>query len=177
MIASNGIFKLSCLSLVTESMLILTISDLKHTFYCIIGIICGPVLLIWTLIRGDLKMIINFPYLLSPGFIVCSAWAFLLWLNSTFHPWLLAKRKYVSLLGKLTDFGSLSGFWSEYYKSTNKIPPFLFYPLAPWAIFHYILMERGFYANVIKHIGKNANRSTLMTVLLTCCWKFAYVSM
>ncbi|MED6175852.1 hypothetical protein PIB30_082209 [Stylosanthes scabra] len=25
------------------------------------GIICGPILLIWTLIRGDLKMTINFP--------------------------------------------------------------------------------------------------------------------
>ncbi|KAI9085197.1 hypothetical protein K1719_032830 [Acacia pycnantha] len=33
------------------------------------GIICGPVLLIWTLIRGDMKMAINFPYLFSPGFI------------------------------------------------------------------------------------------------------------
>ncbi|XP_061341004.1 UDP-N-acetylglucosamine transporter UGNT1-like isoform X2 [Gastrolobium bilobum] len=34
------------------------------------GIICGPLLLIWTLVWGDLKMTINFPYLLSPGFIV-----------------------------------------------------------------------------------------------------------
>ncbi|KAI9087954.1 hypothetical protein K1719_030284 [Acacia pycnantha] len=34
------------------------------------GIICGPFLLIWTLIRGDMKMAINFPYLFSPGFIV-----------------------------------------------------------------------------------------------------------
>lgn len=34
------------------------------------GIICGPVLLIWALIRGDLKMTINFPFLLSPGFLV-----------------------------------------------------------------------------------------------------------
>ncbi|XP_004498745.1 UDP-N-acetylglucosamine transporter UGNT1-like [Cicer arietinum] len=34
------------------------------------GILCGPVLLIWTFIRGDLKMTINFPYLFSPGFIV-----------------------------------------------------------------------------------------------------------
>lgn len=34
---------------------------------------CGPVLFIWTLIRGDMKMAINFPYLFSPGFIVCSA--------------------------------------------------------------------------------------------------------
>ncbi|KAI4316336.1 hypothetical protein L6164_024324 [Bauhinia variegata] len=34
------------------------------------GIMCGPVLFIWTLLRGDLKMTINFPYLFSPGFIV-----------------------------------------------------------------------------------------------------------
>ncbi|XP_028792793.1 UDP-N-acetylglucosamine transporter UGNT1 [Neltuma alba] len=34
------------------------------------GIICGPVLLIWTFIRGDMKMAINFPYLFSPGFLV-----------------------------------------------------------------------------------------------------------
>ncbi|KAK7260902.1 hypothetical protein RIF29_27201 [Crotalaria pallida] len=34
------------------------------------GIICGPFLLIWTLIRGDLKMTINYPYLFSPGFMV-----------------------------------------------------------------------------------------------------------
>ncbi|XP_057424113.1 UDP-N-acetylglucosamine transporter UGNT1 [Lotus japonicus] len=34
------------------------------------GIMCGPALLIWTFIRGDLKMAINFPDLFSPGFIV-----------------------------------------------------------------------------------------------------------
>ncbi|XP_027354969.1 nucleotide-sugar uncharacterized transporter 3-like [Abrus precatorius] len=34
------------------------------------SIICGPVLFIWTLVRGDLKMTINFPNLLSTGFIV-----------------------------------------------------------------------------------------------------------
>ncbi|PNX94587.1 UDP-N-acetylglucosamine/UDP-glucose/GDP-mannose transporter-like protein [Trifolium pratense] len=34
------------------------------------GILCGPVLLIWTFIRGDLTMTINFPYLFSPGFLV-----------------------------------------------------------------------------------------------------------
>lgn len=34
------------------------------------GILCGPVLLIWTFIRGDLKTTIDFPYLFSPGFLV-----------------------------------------------------------------------------------------------------------
>lgn len=33
------------------------------------GIICGPFLLFWTFIRGDLEMTINFPYLLAPGFL------------------------------------------------------------------------------------------------------------
>ncbi|XP_024984721.1 nucleotide-sugar uncharacterized transporter 3-like isoform X2 [Cynara cardunculus var. scolymus] len=34
------------------------------------GIICGPVLLVWTFIWGDLKKTINFPYLFSPGFVI-----------------------------------------------------------------------------------------------------------
>ncbi|KAK4422158.1 UDP-N-acetylglucosamine transporter UGNT1 [Sesamum alatum] len=34
------------------------------------GILCGPILLVWTLFRGDLEMTMNFPYLLSPGFLV-----------------------------------------------------------------------------------------------------------
>ncbi|KAK6927556.1 Sugar phosphate transporter domain, partial [Dillenia turbinata] len=34
------------------------------------GIICGPLLLFWTFIQGDLEMTRNFPYLLSPGFVV-----------------------------------------------------------------------------------------------------------
>ncbi|KAI3454211.1 hypothetical protein Pfo_010874 [Paulownia fortunei] len=34
------------------------------------GILCGPVLFLWTLFRGDLEMTMNFPYLLSPGFLV-----------------------------------------------------------------------------------------------------------
>ncbi|KAK9207897.1 hypothetical protein WN944_000246 [Citrus x changshan-huyou] len=33
------------------------------------GVICGPLLLLWTFLRGDLETTINFPYLLSPGFL------------------------------------------------------------------------------------------------------------
>lgn len=33
------------------------------------GIICGPFLLFWTFIRGDLELTLNFPYLFSPGFL------------------------------------------------------------------------------------------------------------
>ncbi|KAF4355789.1 hypothetical protein F8388_011970 [Cannabis sativa] len=39
------------------------------------GIVCGPILLLWTFIQGDLKMTLNFPFLLSPGFmavLLCS---------------------------------------------------------------------------------------------------------
>ncbi|GAV85987.1 TPT domain-containing protein [Cephalotus follicularis] len=34
------------------------------------GIICGPILLFWTSIRGDLQGMLNFPYLSIPGFQV-----------------------------------------------------------------------------------------------------------
>ncbi|KAK7836170.1 UDP-N-acetylglucosamine transporter UGNT1 [Quercus suber] len=34
------------------------------------GIICAPILLFWTLIRGDLQVTLNFPYLFFPGFQV-----------------------------------------------------------------------------------------------------------
>ncbi|KAM7459505.1 hypothetical protein LguiA_036499 [Lonicera macranthoides] len=33
------------------------------------GIICGPILLVWTFIRGDWELTLNFPYLLAPGFM------------------------------------------------------------------------------------------------------------
>lgn len=34
------------------------------------GIICGPILMIWTFMSGDLEKTISFPYLFSPGFMV-----------------------------------------------------------------------------------------------------------
>ncbi|CAL5333808.1 unnamed protein product [Camellia sinensis] len=34
------------------------------------GILCGPFLLFWTFIRGDLEITLNFPYLFSPGFLI-----------------------------------------------------------------------------------------------------------
>nr|CAD1824966.1 unnamed protein product [Ananas comosus var. bracteatus] len=34
------------------------------------GLVCGPILLIWTYIRGDLELTMNFPHLYSPGFQV-----------------------------------------------------------------------------------------------------------
>lgn len=32
------------------------------------GLICGPILFIWTFLKGDLELTMNFPYLFSPGF-------------------------------------------------------------------------------------------------------------
>ncbi|XAR70984.1 hypothetical protein NMG60_11028044 [Bertholletia excelsa] len=34
------------------------------------GVLCGPFLLFWTFIRGDLELTMNFPNLFSPGFLV-----------------------------------------------------------------------------------------------------------
>ncbi|CAN6915683.1 unnamed protein product [Brassica oleracea] len=34
------------------------------------GIICGPILIIWTYVCGDLERTFNFPHLFSPGFMV-----------------------------------------------------------------------------------------------------------
>ncbi|KAI3729957.1 hypothetical protein L6452_18630 [Arctium lappa] len=34
------------------------------------GILCGPVLLFWTFIRGDLRMTMEFPHLFAPGFLI-----------------------------------------------------------------------------------------------------------
>lgn len=34
------------------------------------GIICGPILFFWTFFRGDLELTMNFPYILSPGFLL-----------------------------------------------------------------------------------------------------------
>ncbi|XP_057524470.1 UDP-N-acetylglucosamine transporter UGNT1 [Amaranthus tricolor] len=33
------------------------------------GIICAPILVFWTYVKGDLEITFNFPYLLSPGFL------------------------------------------------------------------------------------------------------------
>ncbi|GFY99718.1 nucleotide/sugar transporter family protein [Actinidia rufa] len=35
-----------------------------------VGLLCGPILLFWTLAKGDLEVTMNFPHLFSPGFQV-----------------------------------------------------------------------------------------------------------
>lgn len=82
-IVSKGLIKVAYMFFGWKNVLnFLSISDMKQ--FLIIGIICGPILFVWTFVRGDLKMTINFPHLLSLGFIVCSAWAFLLLLSSNY---------------------------------------------------------------------------------------------
>ncbi|XP_078166302.1 UDP-N-acetylglucosamine transporter UGNT1-like [Carex rostrata] len=34
------------------------------------GLVCGPILLLWTFIRGDMQLTMNFPDLYTPGFMV-----------------------------------------------------------------------------------------------------------
>lgn len=78
------------------------------------GILCGPVLLLWTLFRGDLEMTMNFPYLLSPGFLVvmllsCILAFFLnysIFLNTTLNSALTQ-----TICGNLKDLFTISLGW------------------------------------------------------------------
>ncbi|KAF3447105.1 hypothetical protein FNV43_RR12285 [Rhamnella rubrinervis] len=78
------------------------------------GIICGPVLLFWTFICGDLKRTVNFPYLLSPGFLavlLCSCiLAFFLnyciFLNTTLNSAVTQ-----TICGNLKDFFTIGIGW------------------------------------------------------------------
>ncbi|XP_015885841.1 UDP-N-acetylglucosamine transporter UGNT1 [Ziziphus jujuba] len=78
------------------------------------GIVCGPILLFWTFICGDLKRTINFPYLLSPGFmavLLCSCiLAFFLnyciFLNTTLNSAVTQ-----TICGNLKDFFTIGFGW------------------------------------------------------------------
>ncbi|KAK4401283.1 UDP-N-acetylglucosamine transporter UGNT1 [Sesamum angolense] len=78
------------------------------------GILCGPVLLLWTLFRGDLEMTMNFPYLLSPGFLVVLALSCILafflnysiFLNTTLNSALTQ-----TICGNLKDLFTISLGW------------------------------------------------------------------
>ncbi|EXB40151.1 hypothetical protein L484_004501 [Morus notabilis] len=78
------------------------------------GIICGPVLLLWTFTWGDLKATFNFPFLLSPGFmavLLCSCiLAFFLnysiFLNTTLNSALTQ-----TICGNLKDFFTIGLGW------------------------------------------------------------------
>ncbi|XP_073135976.1 UDP-N-acetylglucosamine transporter UGNT1-like [Henckelia pumila] len=78
------------------------------------GILCGPVLLVWTLFRGDLEMTMNFPNLFSPGFLAVLLFscilAFLLnysiFLNTTLNSALTQ-----TICGNLKDLFTISLGW------------------------------------------------------------------
>ncbi|KAJ4958079.1 hypothetical protein NE237_025190 [Protea cynaroides] len=78
------------------------------------GIICGPVLLFWTFIRGDLEMTMNFSHLYSPGFqavmLLSCILAFLLnysiFLNTTLNSALTQ-----TMCGNLKDFFTVGLGW------------------------------------------------------------------
>nr|GMD40989.1 UDP-N-acetylglucosamine/UDP-glucose/GDP-mannose transporter [Ipomoea batatas] len=78
------------------------------------GIVCGPALLVWTFIRGDLMMTFNFPSLLSPGFLVvmllsCILAFFLnysIFLNTTLNSALTQ-----TICGNLKDLFTISLGW------------------------------------------------------------------
>ncbi|XP_073051747.1 UDP-N-acetylglucosamine transporter UGNT1-like [Primulina eburnea] len=78
------------------------------------GILCGPVLLVWTLFRVDLEMTMNFPNLFSPGFLAvlflsCILAFFLnysIFLNTTLNSALTQ-----TICGNLKDFFTISLGW------------------------------------------------------------------
>lgn len=78
------------------------------------GLICGPVLFIWTYFRGDLTLTINFPYLFSPGFqavmLLSCIMAFFLnysiFLNTTLNSAVTQ-----TICGNLKDFVTIGLGW------------------------------------------------------------------
>ncbi|KAF6151206.1 hypothetical protein GIB67_037414 [Kingdonia uniflora] len=78
------------------------------------GIICGPILLFWTFIRGDLELTINFPHLYAPGFqavmLLSCIMAFFLnyfiFLNTTLNSAVTQ-----TMCGNLKDFFTIGIGW------------------------------------------------------------------
>ncbi|KNA09681.1 hypothetical protein SOVF_151520 [Spinacia oleracea] len=78
------------------------------------GILCGPILLFWTYVRGDLDLTFNFPYLLSPGFLVVLSFScvlafflnFSIFLNTTLNSALTQ-----TICGNLKDLFTIGLGW------------------------------------------------------------------
>ncbi|XP_073042522.1 UDP-N-acetylglucosamine transporter UGNT1-like [Primulina eburnea] len=78
------------------------------------GILCGPVLLVWTLFRGDLEITMNFPNLFSPGFlaVLCLSCILAFFLNySIFLNTTLNSALTQTICGNLKDFFTISLGW------------------------------------------------------------------
>ncbi|KAJ7956731.1 UDP-sugar transporter like [Quillaja saponaria] len=78
------------------------------------GLICGPLLLLWTSFRGDLEVTLNFPYLFTPGFqalmLLSCVMAFLInyfvFLNTTLNSALTQ-----TICGNLKDLFTIGLGW------------------------------------------------------------------
>ncbi|GAB4832833.1 hypothetical protein Ancab_006848 [Ancistrocladus abbreviatus] len=78
------------------------------------GVICGPILLLWTCIHGDLEKMMNFPHLYSPGFqavmllscIVAFFLNYTVFLNTTLNSALTQ-----SICGNLKDVFTIGLGW------------------------------------------------------------------
>ncbi|KAK6782522.1 hypothetical protein RDI58_020318 [Solanum bulbocastanum] len=78
------------------------------------GIVCGPFLLVWSLIRGDLALTMDFPYLFSPGFLVVMLMSCILafFLNySIFLNTTLNSAVTQTICGNLKDLFTISLGW------------------------------------------------------------------
>uniref|UniRef100_A0A3Q7HR73 Sugar phosphate transporter domain-containing protein n=2 Tax=Solanum subgen. Lycopersicon TaxID=49274 RepID=A0A3Q7HR73_SOLLC len=78
------------------------------------GIVCGPFLLLWSLIRGDLALTMDFPYLFSPGFLVVMLMSCILafFLNySIFLNTTLNSAVTQTICGNLKDLFTISLGW------------------------------------------------------------------
>lgn len=78
------------------------------------GLICGPILFIWTFLRGDLEMFINFPYLTSSGFqaIMLLSCVMAFFLNySIFLNTALNSAVTQTMCGNLKDFVTVGVGW------------------------------------------------------------------
>ncbi|XP_057799963.1 UDP-N-acetylglucosamine transporter UGNT1-like isoform X2 [Salvia miltiorrhiza] len=79
------------------------------------GILCGPVLLVWTFVQGDIETTMNFRYLLSPGFLVVLLFSCILafflnytvFLNTTLNSALMQ-----TICGNLKDFFTIALGWA-----------------------------------------------------------------
>ncbi|KAL2928209.1 Nucleotide-sugar uncharacterized transporter 3 [Bienertia sinuspersici] len=78
------------------------------------GILCGPILLFWTFVRGDLETTFNFPHILSPGFLVVLFFSCVLafFLNySIFLNTALNSALTQTICGNLKDFFTIGLGW------------------------------------------------------------------
>lgn len=78
------------------------------------GFVCGPILLVWTYLRGDLEVTFNFPQLLSPGFLLVLFFSCVLafFLNySIFLNTTLNSAVTQTICGNLKDFFTIGLGW------------------------------------------------------------------